>query len=103
MISYTNTARKTTSIKKYGVDSPMKLEKNRNLIREIKLSYSEDKKNEINSKRKKTNLKKYGADNPNKNKKILNRRIESFKKNIGKWKDSYLLKLKLQNLDIIGL
>lgn len=89
MISYTNDARKATSIKKYGVDSPMKLEKNRNLIREIKLSYSEDKKNEINSKRKKTNLKKYGVDNPNKNKKILDKRIESFKKNIGKWKESY--------------
>jgi hypothetical protein len=87
-LSNTNKKRENNKIK-YGVDHPMKLDENRERIRDVKLNYTEEKKHEINEKKKSTYIKNYGVDNPNKNPDVIKRRVESFKNNIERWKESY--------------
>lgn len=89
MSKYSTNKKRNNNLLKYGVDHPMKLEENREMIKQIKLSYSDEKNCEINEKRKSSYLKKYGVDNPAKSKEILERRISTFKSNSKKFKESY--------------
>jgi hypothetical protein len=89
MTNYANKVRRETSRLKYGVDNPMQLEVNRKKMSETKRSASPEEKALIEEKRKATMLDRWGVDNPNKSPEIISRRVDSFKNNIDKWKESY--------------
>jgi len=77
-----------TNLKKYGKKYPihnLKIkEKFNNTINKTKIE-----KNIINEKRKSTNLKRYGVDNVSKDKNVIEKRVESFKKNINNYREKY--------------
>lgn len=86
-----NHKKERTSLSKYGVTKPQKLDSIKEKI--IKTNQEKYGSNspmcllEIQEKSKKTLLKNWGVDNPNKSPEIINKRIESFK--ISDYKESY--------------
>lgn len=60
MIRYSNTKREETSMSKYGVSNPNKLESAKRHLSEVKSNYSADKKKDIADKKRTTLKEKYG-------------------------------------------
>ncbi len=84
-----NCKRKNTSLERYGVDHPNKINKK---IKNISALSSKEKF-------KKTSLERYGVDNPLKNKEVQKKRIETFKSNI----DNINKNIKETNLKRYGV
>lgn len=81
------------SIQKFGTKTPAesKLVKDK-IIQTNQLKYGANSamcSEEIRNKSKQTLMKNYGVDNPNKSKEIVEKRVDSFKLNIDKYKESY--------------
>jgi hypothetical protein len=91
------------SLKKYGTKTPAES----NIIKNKMLKTNNDRYGsnspmsniEIQEKSKKTLLKNWGVDNPSKSDEILKKRVNSFKANVDKWKESY----KKTSLDKYGV
>jgi hypothetical protein len=85
--------RKETNLKLYGTEIPQNLELFKKKSKQTnQLKYGVDypwQNQEIKKKYINTMIERYGVDNPNKSKEILIRRIESFKNNIDKYKETY--------------
>ncbi len=82
-------SRRKTSLNRYGVDNPNKLQNIKDKLSNTKLNKSEEEKQDIQNKLKNTNLERYGVENVAQLKEIQEKRIESFKENIDSWKESY--------------